>query len=88
MLRVGGKVINIAIPEEPPMPIPIRQLNSYGVFIGGSHVGGISEISKMLEIAATKKPKFLVEQRPMKDANSTVLDMVAGKARFRYTLVN
>jgi len=29
-----------------------------------------------------------IEKRPLKDANKAIMDMTAGKARYRYTLVN
>lgn len=42
----------------------------------------------MLQLAADKNIKPWIETRPLKDANNAVLDMVAGKARYRYVLVN
>lgn len=87
-LRPLGHVINIAIPEAPVMPIPIGALAFHGANIGGSAVGSPSQIADMLEFAAKTKPNFMIETRPMKDANQAVVDMSNGKPRFRYTLVN
>jgi D-arabinose 1-dehydrogenase-like Zn-dependent alcohol dehydrogenase len=42
----------------------------------------------MLALAVTKKVKAWIEPRPMQDANQAVVDMVDGKARYRYCLVN
>ena len=42
----------------------------------------------MLELTATKNIKAWIETRPMKEANKAIVDMTAGKARYRYTLVN
>ena len=42
----------------------------------------------MLELAAEKNIKPWVQTRPMADANQAVQDMEAGKARYRYVLVN
>jgi len=42
----------------------------------------------MLNLAAEKKIKPWINERPMKDANRTVVDMDEGKARYRYVLVN
>ncbi len=42
----------------------------------------------MLRLAADKKIKAWVEERPMKEANQAILDMEQGKARYRYVLVN
>lgn len=42
----------------------------------------------MLQLAADKKIKAWIEERPLKEANQAILDMEAGKARYRYVLVN
>ena len=42
----------------------------------------------MLNFAAEKGVKPWIEQRSMKDANRSVVDMEDGKARYRYVLVN
>ena len=58
------------------------------VKFGGSLIGSPSEIREMLELAAEKKIKSWVQERPMKDANQAVVDMNDGKARYRYVLMN
>lgn len=87
-LRPRGHIVNIAIPHGPVCPIPIGALISTGAAMGGSCVGGPSEIAEMLQVAADKKPNFMIEKRKMSDANQAVVDMDANKARFRYCLVN
>lgn len=42
----------------------------------------------MLDLAAEKKIKPWIQERPLKDANNAIVDMEAGKARYRYVLVN
>lgn len=42
----------------------------------------------MLQFAADRNIKPWVQLRPLKDANQAVVDMAAGKARYRYVLVN
>jgi alcohol dehydrogenase (NADP+) len=42
----------------------------------------------MLQLAVEKKVQPWVQQRPLKDANNAIVDMEAGKARYRYVLVN
>lgn len=56
--------------------------------IGGSLIGSPGEIREMLQLAADKQIKPWVETRPFSDANQAVVDMDAGKARYRYVLVN
>lgn len=87
-LRPLGHVINVAIPEEKVMPIPVVDLVFAGANIGGSAIGPPKQIREMLEFAAKTKPKFMIEQRKLSDANQAVQDMAAGKPRFRYCLVN
>lgn len=42
----------------------------------------------MLRLTAEKGVKPWIQTRPMKEANQAVRDMDAGKARYRYCLVN
>lgn len=42
----------------------------------------------MLDLAVEKGVKPWVQTRPMAEANQAVQDMIAGKARYRYVLVN
>lgn len=62
-------------------------LNS-GIQVAGSGIGSPDEIVEMLEFAAKHNVKPWIQERPMKDANQAILDMEAGKARYRYVLVN
>lgn len=59
-----------------------------GVKVGGSAIGSPAEIEEMLQFAAKKNVKPWVIKRSMKDANQAVIDMEAGKARYRFVLVN
>ncbi len=56
--------------------------------MGGSSIGAPGEIQEMLAHAAEKNIKPWVETRPMADANRSIVDMEAGKARYRLVLVN
>jgi alcohol dehydrogenase (NADP+) len=42
----------------------------------------------MLQLAVDKKVKPWIQKRSMKEANQAVIDMVDGKARYRYVLEN
>ena len=46
------------------------------------------QIREMLDVTVKKGVKPWIQKRPMKDANQTMIDMVDGKARYRYVLVN
>lgn len=87
-LRPMGHIINVAIPHEKVMPIPVTDLVFSGANIGGSAIGPPRQIKEMLEFAAKTKPTFMIEKRKLSDANQVVQDMAAGKPRFRYCLIN
>lgn len=42
----------------------------------------------MLDFAAENNVHSWIQERPLKDANSAIVDMEEGKARYRYVLVN
>lgn len=54
----------------------------------GSLIGSPGNLREMLELVAEKNLKGMVQERSMKDANQAILDLEAGKARYRYVLVN
>lgn len=53
-----------------------------------SAIGDPSIIKEMLQLAHDQKIHPWIIKRPMDDVNQVVPDMDAGKARFRYVLVN
>jgi alcohol dehydrogenase (NADP+) len=56
--------------------------------MSGSLVGSPHEIKDMLKLFAEKGVRAWNNNVPMKDANKAIIDMDAGKARYRYVLVN
>ncbi|EUC38314.1 hypothetical protein COCCADRAFT_83099 [Bipolaris zeicola 26-R-13] len=89
LLRTHGTLVQVGAPDKGELP-PINAftLLMKGVSIAGSAVGAPWEIKEMLELAAEKKIKPWVQKRPMSDANNAIIDMEAGKARYRYVLEN
>lgn len=89
LLKTKGTLIQVGAPDSGELP-PINAftLITRGVKVGGSAIGSPSEIADMLQLAADKKIKPWVEKRSMKEANQTVIDLTAGKARYRYVLEN
>lgn len=88
LLDTFGQFIQVGVPEDPIPPFQAFALISKGVRIGGSAIGDPSEIKEMLDFAVEHKIKPWVEPRPLKDANQAIQDMDAGKAKYRYVLVN
>lgn len=89
LLRPGGSLIQVGAPDGGSLP-PINAFTLIGgnIKVGGTLIGPPGEIRDMLQLAADKGVKPWVQTRPMADANEAVKDMVAGKARYRYVLVN
>ncbi|KAH7068568.1 alcohol dehydrogenase-like protein [Paraphoma chrysanthemicola] len=88
LLRTGGSFIQVGAPEDKLPPIAAFALIGKGCKIGGSQIGSPKEIEQMLAFAAEKGVTPWVEKRRMGDANSAVVQMEEGKARYRYVLVN
>lgn len=87
LLKPRGNVIMVGVPHA-PLPVPVFPLIAGNVHIGGSAIGNPNTIREMLELAAKQEIKPWINRRPMDDINSVVPDMVDGKARYRYVLVN
>ena len=88
LLRVNGKFIQVGAPEDVIPGFNMFALIEKAAQIGGSTIGSPEEIRHMLNLAAENGVKTWNQNRPMKDVNQAVVDMDAGKARYRYVLVN
>ncbi|RMJ21209.1 alcohol dehydrogenase [Aspergillus sp. HF37] len=88
LLRPNGSFTQLGAPEDGALTIPAFALIPKRVTIGGSLIGSPSEIREMLQLAADKGVRSWVQEKPMSEANQAVMDMDAGKARYRYVLVN
>ncbi|KAI9898146.1 hypothetical protein N3K66_006506 [Trichothecium roseum] len=89
LLDTNGTFIQVGAPDGGRMPeINAFTLIGAGIKVGGSGIGSPDQVQEMLQFAADKGIKPWVEERPMQKANETVVDLEAGKARYRYVLVN
>ncbi|KAM5343112.1 hypothetical protein ACJ41O_014078 [Fusarium nematophilum] len=87
MLTLDGTLVQVGIPEE-PIPVSAWALVPARRRLAGSLIGSPKEIEELFQLAADKHITPWVEKRPMSDANQAIVDMEAGKPRFRYVLVN
>jgi uncharacterized zinc-type alcohol dehydrogenase-like protein len=83
-LRPQGRLVVVGLPESdlkiPPVPLlPERS-------VSGSLAGSPSDIARMLDFAARKGVRPMVEVFAMKDVNAAVDHVRSGKARFRAVL--
>ncbi|CAK7206656.1 hypothetical protein SEUCBS139899_009460 [Sporothrix eucalyptigena] len=87
MLKVGGSFMQVGVPDGGLLPtINAFPLVLNNIKVGGSFIGAPGEVEEMLQLAAEKNIKPWVQIRPMNEANAAIVDMEAGKARYRYVL--
>lgn len=88
LLRINGTFVQVGAPEDRLPAFNAFALIAKGARIAGNSIGSPREIEEMLDLAVRGRVKPWVEERSMGEANRAVLDMVEGKARYRYVLVN
>ena len=88
LLKLDGTFVQVGAPEGPLPPLAAYSLISKGVKVTGSNIGSPDDIRSMLQLAAEKRVLPWIQQRPMEDVNSALVDMHDGKARYRYVLAN
>ncbi|KAL1979408.1 hypothetical protein VTN96DRAFT_6051 [Rasamsonia emersonii] len=88
LLKIDGTFVQLGAPEEPLPAIQAFSLIQKAVKVTGSNVGTLRETREMLEFAAQKRLLPWVQTRPMSEVNAALKDFEAGKARYRYVLVN
>ncbi|KAL2430389.1 NADP-dependent alcohol dehydrogenase 6 [Exophiala dermatitidis] len=88
LLRFNGVYVQVGAPEDVVPGFNMFALILKRVKVTGSLIGSPEEIRKMLELFAEKGVHTWNNNVPMADANKAVVDMVDGKARYRYVLVN
>ncbi|KUJ18040.1 GroES-like protein [Mollisia scopiformis] len=88
LLRTNGQFIQVGAPEDNIPAFNAFALIAKGCKMGGSCIGSPKDIANMLDFAVKKQVHPWIQVRPLKDANQAVVDMEAGKARYRYVLQN
>lgn len=86
LFRANGSFVQLGVPALPPPNVFLMCFK--GLTISGSLIGPPGQIQEMLEFAASNNIHPMIQEAPMKDANRVIQDLDAGKARFRYVLVN
>lgn len=88
LLKRDGVFVQVGNPDDGGFTIPAGTLIARRVSFTGSTIGSPDEMREMLDVANETGCKFWVETRPMGEANEAMVDMEAGKARYRYVLTN
>lgn len=84
-LAFDGTIIQVGMPEG-PIPLVASDLIFGRRSIAGSAIASPRGIAEMFQFCVDKDIRPWVELRPMSKANQTIVDLDAGKARFRYVL--
>lgn len=88
LLKVGGTYVQVGAPEGPLPGLHAWSLIQKEIQVTGSNIGSPDDIRQMLQLAAEKRVLPWIQKRPMNEVNAALADMDAGKARYRYVLVN
>lgn len=88
LLRRKGTYVHVGAPEDPMPGFHMFSLIPKHASIEGSQTGSRKEIEEMLDLFAKKGVKTWNVNVPMGDANQCIVNMEAGKARYRYVLCN
>ncbi|MES1910518.1 MAG: hypothetical protein MHM6MM_003099 [Cercozoa sp. M6MM] len=88
MLDTDGVLVVLGIPDNVIVNAKPFQLIVERKSIAGSLIGGRADIQRMLQLAADKGVRPIIEKRPMSEVNAATERMHNGKARFRIVLEN
>ncbi|KAF2150024.1 zinc-binding alcohol dehydrogenase [Myriangium duriaei CBS 260.36] len=88
LLKYKGRFVQVGAPEDVIPGFNVFALIGKRASIWGSMTGSPEDIKDMLKFFAEKGVKTWNNNVPMKQANQAIVDMDAGKARYRYVLCN
>ena len=88
LLKPFGNIVIVGAPEDNLPSLSLFPFLLSSISISGSAIGSPDTIREMLEFASKHNIKPWIETRKMADANTAIVDLVAGKPRFRYVLVD
>ncbi len=88
LLRTGGRFCQIGLPEAPLPPLEVFGLIEHKLSLHFNDIGTVDQVEKLLQFAVEQDIQPWVEQRKMRDLNQVLGEMEAGKARYRFVMVN
>ena len=89
-LAVNGEFHHVGLPDNPLPSFKAQAFTPNGCKMGGSHIGSRTEMIKMLDLAAEKKVKPMIETISISPEGcaEAVTGVKTNKVRYRYTLVD
>lgn len=88
LLDLDGTFIQVGAPDDDLPPIQQMALIFNRIKLTGSLIGSPQDIREMFQLVVEKNVQPWVKEIPMKDANQAILDLEAGKPRYRFVLKN
>lgn len=88
LLKKGGSFTSVGLPDDGDYSVSGGLIVHNRLTFDGSVIASPQDLQDMLNFITEKNIRGVIQERPMKDANQAVVDLEAGKARYRYVLVN
>jgi alcohol dehydrogenase (NADP+) len=88
LLDVHGHFISVGMPEDAGNRIHTKDLVSNGVLMGASHIGNRKETIEMLQLAADRGLKSMVQEIPISEEGlkEAVTRLKKNDVRYRFTM--
>ncbi|KAL9045154.1 MAG: hypothetical protein Q9214_001763 [Letrouitia sp. 1 TL-2023] len=89
-LAVNGEMHHVGLPDNDMPPFAAQAFTPNGCKMGGSHIGSRPEMIKMLDLAAEKKIKPMIETIPISETGcrDATRNVKHNNVRFRHTLID
>lgn len=88
MCDIHGRFVSVGLPEDAGNMVHAKDLISNGVLMGASHIGNRKETIEMLQLAADKNLKAMVEEIPISEEGlkQAVTRLHNNDVRFRFSM--
>jgi len=90
LLDVHGHFVSVGLPEDAGSQIHAKDLIANGVLMGASHIGNRQETIEMLQLAADKGLKSMIEEIPISEEGlkEAVTKLKKHDVRYRFTMTD
>lgn len=90
MMDVHGRFVSVGLPEDAGNMVHAKDLIANGVLMGASHIGNRKETIEMLQLAADKDLKAMVEEIPISEdgLKQAITRLHKNDVRFRFSMTD
>jgi alcohol dehydrogenase, propanol-preferring len=85
-LRRGGRLVLVALPTSGTLSIPVFDTVLNGTSVIGSIVGTRADLANVFALHAAGRTRVIYESRPLEWINTSIQDVLQGKAPARIVL--